>query len=752
MTTEYSIQKMVSDGTLSTITLGIQYLQRNDIYIRIAGEETPQSGAPSGYTWAFINNTTIKILPVVPSGIEVVVYRRTDVDAMYNIYSQNAQFDESTIDENNTQLLYIAQEYLEQGATIGVDIIEFLRDDGTYSYYRLKRTDGSYSDEFTVPSAGNAAKVLSREAIRRSYANARYALVDGSFESGGTVTTKADVLLWDSAGVAYRWGGALPKVVPAGSTPTSSGGEGAGAWVNLSETVVSSLPFGDDTVGVLYRPGKNYESTGTVEKDETRPWYHDFRPLGVAQGGDAIFSSDGANMFMGPGAGNFTMRPLAVGDLPPGIDYNLQCSHLVAFGVQALGSVTIGYKNSAFGTNALRKLTTGHGDTATGRDAAHELTTGIDGTFTGFTAGFGVVTGNYHSVHGVSALYNNADGNGITANGRRAGFDHLTGSYDIFIGEQAANGYLHGSYSIFIGKQINPTGLTRGDSNLVIGSRLSGLQDEKEQVVIADGNGKITLEVHKDPLAEVKKASKLDLPSCNVTPFDATATDGQVDAGSTLLLRSLGNAANAIAQIVFQSRVGRPFSRIVSTGAGSGQMVFINDNVERLRILSAGGVNPGVDNTQPIGSASKRWSEIFAGTGTINTSDEREKSAPLAIDDAALGAIDSVDIVLYQWLDSITAKGDDARWHFGVIAQRIRDAFEAKGLDGRRYGLLCYDEWEDEYEEVLDDEGAPTGEMKLIKAAGNRWGIRADQVAFAMLAASRRRMKRIEDRLDAAGL
>lgn len=111
----YSIQNMVSNGTLSTIALGIQYLQRKDIHVRIAGVETPQSGAANGYTWAFINNTTLKILPVVPSGAEVVVYRRTDIDAMHNIYSQNAQFDEATIDENNKQLLYIAQEYLEQG-------------------------------------------------------------------------------------------------------------------------------------------------------------------------------------------------------------------------------------------------------------------------------------------------------------------------------------------------------------------------------------------------------------------------------------------------------------------------------------------------------------------------------------------------------------------------------------------------------------------------------------------------------------
>lgn len=162
MAIQYSIQKMVSDGTLSTIALGIQYLQRNDIYIRIAGEDTPQSGAPSGYTWSFLDNTTLKILPVVPNGVEVVVYRRTDIDAMYNIYSQNAQFDEATIDENNQQLLYIAQEYLEQGIPgAGVDSVELVREDATSLYYRIKLTDGNYTPEFIIPKMDASGAVFS---------------------------------------------------------------------------------------------------------------------------------------------------------------------------------------------------------------------------------------------------------------------------------------------------------------------------------------------------------------------------------------------------------------------------------------------------------------------------------------------------------------------------------------------------------------------------------------------------------------
>lgn len=221
MAVQYSIQKMVSDGTLSTIALGIQYLQHNDIYIRIAGEETPPSGAPSGYTWSFLDNTTLKILPVVPNGVEVVVYRRTDVDAMYNIYSQNAQFDEATIDENNQQLLYIAQEYLEQGLPgAGVDTIEYVRDDGSFTYYRMRRTDGSYSEEFTVPSASNSTKVLTRESLRRSYAEAGYNLVDGSFEAGGTLVNANDVLLQERTGKAFS---GPAGTVDADTDPASGG-------------------------------------------------------------------------------------------------------------------------------------------------------------------------------------------------------------------------------------------------------------------------------------------------------------------------------------------------------------------------------------------------------------------------------------------------------------------------------------------------------------------------------------------------
>lgn len=153
MAVQYSTQHYVSDGTLSTIVLGIKYVLRTNIYLRIDGVETPQTGASSGYTWSFLDATTIKVLPIVPIGITVEVYRRTDITGMYNVFSQNAQFDEGTIDENNTQLLYIAQEYLEQGLPgVGIAALEYVRSEPSYEIYRFQRSDGTYFPEFPIPA------------------------------------------------------------------------------------------------------------------------------------------------------------------------------------------------------------------------------------------------------------------------------------------------------------------------------------------------------------------------------------------------------------------------------------------------------------------------------------------------------------------------------------------------------------------------------------------------------------------------
>ena len=63
-----------------------------------------------------------------------------------------------------------------------------------------------------------------REAIRRSYQEAGYNLVDGSFELGGTLQSSSDVLLHQLTGKAYAWAESFPKVVAPGTDPAAVAG------------------------------------------------------------------------------------------------------------------------------------------------------------------------------------------------------------------------------------------------------------------------------------------------------------------------------------------------------------------------------------------------------------------------------------------------------------------------------------------------------------------------------------------------
>lgn len=182
------------------------------------------------------------------------------------------------------------------------------------------------------------------------------------------------------------------------------------------------------------------------------------------------------------------------------------------------------------------------------------------------------------------------------------------------------------------------------------------------------------------------------------------------------------------------------------------------------------------DATYSLGTADHRWSEVFAATGTINTSDGRQKTAPEPITDEVLDAWADVSLVAYQWLSSIAQKGEAARTHIGVIAQQIDEAFKARGLDATRYGLLCYDRWDDEYEPIMEErdvfdwvereireEGQPvrskrvyekvgtelydTGNRRLVRESGDSWGIRAEQCLFLEAALQRKKMILLEERI-----
>jgi hypothetical protein len=161
----------------------------------------------------------------------------------------------------------------------------------------------------------------------------------------------------------------------------------------------------------------------------------------------------------------------------------------------------------------------------------------------------------------------------------------------------------------------------------------------------------------------------------------------------------------------------------------TGVLRLLTSDIERMRIDGSGHLTPGADNTQNFGSGSLRWATIFAGTGTINTSDERYKVLREGGDlsDAEHRAWSAVRAIVYRDKDSFERKGDAARLHIGYSWQSIQAAFEAEGLDPARYGLWCEDALEAPVEKtrtatrpvegqtetvpVLDDDGQPVFEQ-----------------------------------------
>ncbi len=160
-------------------------------------------------------------------------------------------------------------------------------------------------------------------------------------------------------------------------------------------------------------------------------------------------------------------------------------------------------------------------------------------------------------------------------------------------------------------------------------------------------------------------------------------------------------------------------------------------------VVDTGHVRPGADNVPSLGTAIHRWSVVFAATGTINTSDAREKTWRGGATAAELRAASRIaaELGFFQWNEAVAHKGPDgARLHFGVRAQAVWaimadegliDSVDAGGRPGdTRYAFLCWDEWD---EQAGDD-----------SVRRDRFGIRPDQLILFLIAAQAARIGALE--------
>jgi len=140
-------------------------------------------------------------------------------------------------------------------------------------------------------------------------------------------------------------------------------------------------------------------------------------------------------------------------------------------------------------------------------------------------------------------------------------------------------------------------------------------------------------------------------------------------------------------------------------GASSPTERMMIESVGNTRISNAGYLYPNTDNATNLGGGTNRWIAVYAANGAIITSDKREKTQ---IVNSSLGSdfIKSLRPVSYKWIEGgkrDTGERDEdgnyiyesvpgQRTHWGFIAQEVKEAVDAAGIDFGGWVLIDKDD------------------------------------------------------------
>jgi hypothetical protein len=145
-----------------------------------------------------------------------------------------------------------------------------------------------------------------------------------------------------------------------------------------------------------------------------------------------------------------------------------------------------------------------------------------------------------------------------------------------------------------------------------------------------------------------------------------------------------------------------------SIGTRSGDMylgtgdtnIRFNDALDRWIPANSDGSDR--DNVIDLGQSNARFDDIYATNGTIQTSDRNEKQDIEELSEAEQRVAVACKGLMrkFRWKDAVAEKGDNARIHFGIIAQDLQDAFAAEGLDAGKYAMFISSTWWETQTEV----------------------------------------------------
>ena len=212
-------------------------------------------------------------------------------------------------------------------------------------------------------------------------------------------------------------------------------------------------------------------------------------------------------------------------------------------------------------------------------------------------------------------------------------------------------------------------------------------------------------------------------------------------AGGAVVVNSttnagIGGGADALAVnggigLTSQVNFSSVSAELVNRAASGTMSFYVNAGATIAMVMTSNGdIESGTDNTKKMGTASKRWSEVFAGNAAINTSDAnlKEQITSLSVAELAVATAAKGLLKKFKFKDAVLLKGAGARWHIGLIAQDLEAAFTAQGLDAHAYGMFCEDTWW-----TLADEIVEAGTPGAVEVT--RLGVRYEELLAFIIAA-----------------
>jgi hypothetical protein len=325
---------------------------------------------------------------------------------------------------------------------------------------------------------------------------------------------------------------------------------------------------------------------------------------------------------------------------------------------------------------------------------------------------YNVITGDSAAWVGSDPIFMIGDG---TSTANRSNSFMIQKNGQTAIGYNSPVGMLNVSTAL---GSLNNSGLDATNSAILIGTAAAGLAFDANQIEVIGTGLHLNFNSPEDlylvngggsvAIGNSAPATKLDVEGTgwqfrlNNTGagggdwYIGSSQTSWASGGDRFLISSTGTSSNAALTIEGTKQVGignlSPSDRLhISADAGENGLRVQVDGTTRLRVHANGGVSIGANATPPAaglyivgetrvdanlypdndnayscGTATNRWSRVYAAIGTISTSDMRLKEDIEELD-YGLSTVMAMRPVRYNWI----GKPEEGQ-HLGVIAQELQ--------------------------------------------------------------------------------